>query len=498
MNTIEEITLLMNDADKKAFTSYLRKKNKRADTNNIQLFKLIETDDIDGVKKLYKGSNNNDAYHALRKRLRDSLVEFMANRTFERNTGAADEALRLLVVSRFFLEQHLTKTAFKCLAKAEAKAIPLEQFSLLNEIYHTRLQYAHLNPAGDLEQLIAKQRDNEKLMQQEARLNIAYALLRRELAEIQLRGKVVDFKVFIEDTMGKLDISLEEVLSYKSLYQILFIANEYATINHNFSPVEPFVKKSFEFIEGRKERAEGQLYYHIYILYFLANINFRNHRFADSEEYLAQMLEQVQKQGGRYYERFFLRHQLLLSLNRHFSGDPGGAIYLAEKMLKAASAKADPVDVNDLRVCLAMYCVQLSDSTAMNHTGKFSHSDAWYEKKLGMLWAIRKSLLEILMFAQFGHEELALTRLKGFKRRYRKYLVEVNEQRVMDYAMMVERYILKPEIVKQPGFKKNLLALINPEIKEDLFILSFVGWLLAKVDKKTAYQAAIDLIAGNN
>ncbi|MFP9097412.1 hypothetical protein ACLI09_00025 [Flavobacterium sp. RHBU_24] len=494
MNAIEDIISLMNNDDNKDFTGYLQKKNKRGDTRNIRLFKLIETDDINEIKNLYKGQDNSDAYHALRKRLHDSLVDFMANRTFEKNTSQANEVLRLLVVSRYFLEHQLTKTAFKCLAKAEARAIPLEQFSLLNEIYHTRLQYAHLNPAENLDALIKKHKDNEKQMQQEGQLNIGYALLRRELAEIQHKGKVIDFRAFIESTMGSLDVSLDEVLTYKSLYQILFIANEYATMNHNFSLVEPFVKKSFEFIEGSKDRAEGQLYYHIYILYFLANINFRNHRFAESEAYLTRMLEQMQKQGSRYYDRFYLRHQLLLSLNRHFNGDPGGAISLAERTLKAASPKANPIDVNDLRVCLAMYCVQLSDRTAFNHIAQFTHSDAWYEKKLGMLWAIRKSLLEIVMYAQFGHEELALTRLKSFKRRYKKYLAEVSEQRVMDYALMVERYILKPEIAQHPGFKKNILALINPHIKEDLFIISFLGWLLAKADKKTAYQAAIDLI----
>ncbi|MFY7728879.1 MAG: hypothetical protein ACOVRN_05130, partial [Flavobacterium sp.] len=145
MNAIPDIVSLMNEDDKREFSAFLRYKNKRNDAKDVKLFKLIETDDIDGIKNLYKGQNNNDAYHALRKRLHESLVQFMANRTFETATGEAHEVLRLLVVSRFFLEHNLTKTAFKCLAKAEARALPLEQFSLLNEIYLTRIQYAHLN-----------------------------------------------------------------------------------------------------------------------------------------------------------------------------------------------------------------------------------------------------------------------------------------------------------------------------------------------------------------
>lgn len=494
MNAITDIISLMNYEDKRSFNLYLRKKNKRADTKNIQLFKLLETDDINNINNLYKGQKNDDAYHALRKRLYDSLVEFMANRTFEKNTSEANEVLRLLVVSRFFLEHHLSKTAFKCLAKAEAKALPLEQFSLLNEIYLTRLQYAHINPAEALDVLIEKFRRNQQQMQQEAQLNIAYALLRRELGEIHLRGKVVDFGAFILDTMGSLGVSLDEVLTYKSLYQILFIANEYATMNHNFSLVEPFVKKSYEFIESRKDRAEGQLYYHVYILYFLANINFRNHRFDESNRYLKLMGEQMQKQNGRYQPRFYIRYQLLTSLNLHFTGQGEAALALAEKALKAIPKKAEPQDVNDLRICITMFLVQHHNKASIKYMNQFNHTDAWYEKKLGMLWTIRKNLLEILMHAQFENEELALARLKSFKRRYKKYLAEVREQRVMDYALMVERYILKPEIVQHPDFKKGIISIMNPEIKEDIFVISFLGWLLAKTGKKTAYEAALELL----
>ncbi|MFP9114981.1 hypothetical protein ACLI1A_13675 [Flavobacterium sp. RHBU_3] len=494
MNAIPEIISLMNEDDKRDFTLYLRNKNKRNDVKNTRLFKLIETDDIINAKKLYKGQNNNDAYHALRKRLHDSLVQFMANRTFETATGEAHEVLRLLVVSRFFLEHNLTKTAFKCLAKAEARALPLEQFSLLNEIYLTRIQYAHLNPAEDLTALVKKYQVNTRQMQREAQLNIGYALLRRELHDIHLKGKVVDFRTLVLGTVKQLGVSLNEVLTYKSLYQMLFIANEYATMNHNFTLVEPFVKRSYEFIESKKESSDSQLYYHIYVIYFLANINFRNHRFSESQSYLAHMSALMQKQSNRYHSRFYLRHQLLVALNLHFSGQPTEALVIAEKALKSATKKSAPEDVNDLRACIAMFLVQHRNRTALKYMAQFTHTDAWYEKKLGMLWTIRKALLEILMHAQFENEELALARLKSFKRRYKKYLEEVREQRVMEFALMVERCILKPEMAQHPDFKSGILSIMNPAIKEDIFVISFLGWLIAMAEKKTPYEAALGLL----
>jgi hypothetical protein len=492
MNAIGEIINLMDTFDKKAFYNHLKEKNKRNDVQNAKLFKLLETDDIITLNKIY--GTNNAAYHALNKRLYDNLVSFMANRTFVNNTGEAHEVLRLLVVSRLFLEHKLTKTAFKCLAKAEVKALELEHFSLLNEIYHTQIQYAHLQLHFSLDGVIEKFTANTEKLRREEQLNIGYALLRRELADIVHKGKVIDFREFIMGTVNRLGISLTEALTFKSLYQILFIANEYASLNSNFTLVEPFVQKSYNFIAGRQEMADKQLYYHIYILYFMANIHFRNRRFTESEAVLELMLKQMQQQNNRYYPLFCLRYFLLLSLNKNYNGDPAGALAIAEKALKEAPKKADVSDVNDLRLAIIVFCLLQEDRTVSKYMKQYVHTDSWYEKKLGMLYAIRKSLVEILMHIQFENTELALSRIKSFKRRYKKYLAEVNENRVMDYVLLLERYVLKPEIAATAQFKQTVEAMIQPGKQEDIFVLSFIGWMLAKAYKKPPYDVTLTLM----
>ena len=492
MNAIQEIINLMDFNDRKAFEGHLKVKNKRVDVQNIKLFKLLETDDIIMLKKVY--GTNNAAYHALNKRLYDNLVQFMANRTFVNNTGEAHEVLRLLVISRLFLEHKLTGTAFKCLAKAEAKALDLEHFSLLNEIYHTQIQYAHLNLQLSLDGVIEKFTANKQKLDREEQLNLGYALLRRELADIIHKGKVIDFREFILHTMGSLGVSLNEILTFKSLYQILFIANEYASLNSNFTLVEPFVQKSYNFIQGKEEMAGKQLYYHIYILYFMANIHFRNRRFKESEATLEVMHVQMQQQNKRYYPLFCLRYSLLLSLNKNYKGEPESALDIADKALKDASKKADVTDVNDLRLAIIVFCLQQENRSVSKYMRQYAHSDSWYEKKPGMVYAIRKSLVEILMHIKFENTELALSRLKSFKRRYKKYLAEVNETRVMDYVLLVEKYVLKPEIATTPAFRLKVEAMAQPEVQEDIFVLSFVGWLLAKAYRKPVYEVTLGLM----
>lgn len=494
MNSLNDIVSLMNLEEKQDFKGYLHSRNKRDDVQNVRLFKMIETDDINVQEKFLKGRKNSNAYHALRKRLYDTLVDFMANRTFEKGTSEPHEILRLIVVSRMFFEHKLYKAAYKCLAKAEAKAHRLDHFSLLNEIYQLQAQFAHFNPTLPLEAVIERYNANRRSMELEEKLSMGYALLRKELSEIYHKGKVVDFRALVRKTMEGLGISLDDILSFKSLYQILFIANEYASMNSNFTLMEPFTAKSYAFIAAKEDKADVHLYYHIYILYLLANMHFRNRRFEESKVYLDKMLAQMQKQSGKYYSRFILRHSLLAALNDNYSGLPQAALELTEKALKMANAKSDPVDVNDLRFCAVIISLQQHDKAAFKHLKQFTHTDSWYEKKMGMDWTIKKNLVEILAHADFDNTELALSRVKSFKRRYKKYLTDVKEERVFAYAQIVERYLLKPEIAKHPDFKNGILSLKTPEAQEDIFVLSFMAWLIAKIDKRPVYDVILEMM----
>jgi len=496
MNSLTDVVLLMTAEEKQLFKAYLRTRNKRSDVQNIRLFKIIETDDINVEEKFIDSKDNRDAYHALRKRLYDTLVDFMANRAFEKGTSEPHEVLRLIVVSRLFFEHKLYKAAFKCLAKAESKALKLDHFSLLNETYQLQAQYAHFNTGMSVAEVIGRYNANRRRMEMEEKLNMGYALLRKELADIYHKGKVINFRTLVKETMASLGISLDDILSFKSLYQILFIANEYASLNSDFSLVEPFTEKSYAFITAKEDKAEGQLYYHIYILYLLANAHFRNRRFAESKDYLGKMFVQMQKQSAKYHSRFILRHSLLLALNENYSGAWQAALELTEKALKTATAKSDPVDVNDLRMCAVIICVQQHDKAAFKHLKLFTHSDAWYEKKMGVDWAIRKALVEIAAYTDLDNTELALSRLKSFKRRYKKYLVDVKEDRVFAFAQIVERYLLKPETAQHPDFIRGILSLKTDRAKEDIFVLSFMAWLIAKANKRPVYEVILEMMKG--
>lgn len=496
MDSILELTNLLNIGEKKHFRQFLQQKNKRADVKNLQLLDLIESDDIKNLDKLYESEKNNDAYYALRKRLQDNLLLFLSQRTFESNHSDTYDALRLVVVGRFLLENDVVRTAFKCLDKAERLAEHLEQFNLLNELLLLKLQYAHLPGAEDLETLTTRFMQNQSHMQREARLNLAYAFLRQELQEIHLKGKIVNLTTLMVTTIKKYKISAQDLMTYKSIYQILFIANEYAAIQQNYGLITRYINRTNRFMKDQINKKQSSLFYHISILYFLANFHLRRMDFEESLPYLKEMMDLMA--DSRYHDVFYLRHQLLLALKLYFTGSASEAIPLLQKSLSNTKTAAKPEDIEDLRACLAMFLALCNDQGSLKQLALLTRTDAWYEKKMGMLWTIRKNLMEILVQAQFSNIELAMSRLTSFRRRYKKYLLNTSEKRVLSYLKLVERYLLKPDVAFETSYQKEVLNQLEGAENNDIFSLSFIAWLIARWEKKPAYEVVLKIIQDKN
>ncbi|HEY0770539.1 MAG TPA: hypothetical protein VGD31_09425 [Sphingobacteriaceae bacterium] len=493
MDSLSELIKLLNSSDEKHFRQFLQRKNKRDDVKNLQLLNLIQTDDIDGINRLYDPGKNKDAYHALRKRLQDSLLLFLSQKTFESNYSESHEALRLLVVGRFLLENDVVKIALKCLDKAERLAHHLEQFNLLNELLLLKLQYAHVPGADDLETLTARFMQNQSEMQREAKLHMAYAFLRQELKEIHLQGKIVNLTAIMIITIRKYQISFQDLMTYKAVYQILFIANEYAAIQQNYGLIERFINRTNRFLQSQQNNKQSYTFYQISILYFLANFHLRQSNFEASASCLREM-KVLMATDNRYDTLFYLRDSIITALNLFYTGSAEKAIFLLEEPHNNKKQRSKPEDIEDLRICLTMFLALRNDRGSVKQLSLLTCSDAWYEKNMGMLCTIRKNVMEILVQAQFSNIELAMSRLNSFRRRYKKYLIKTSEERVLVFLKLVEKHLLQPDVLVDPAYRNTVLDLLRSTENNDIFTLSFIAWLIAQWEKKTPYEVVLRLI----
>ncbi|WP_138433034.1 hypothetical protein [Winogradskyella algicola] len=482
--------------DQLKFTAYLQQKNKRKDTKNIELFRLMtkpESDSKSICYQLYKVDNCN-AYHALRKRLFQSLIDFTANKNLEDENSIDMQIIKYILASRTYLLQKNYEIAYKILDKAERLADEHLLFPILNEIYHTKIQYAPNYQKINLDNLILKQKENRKKHILEDQLNIVYAQLKSVLNSMSYQGKAINFEAELESILQDYDIELSESLSFKSLYQILAIANISALATNRYYEIENFVLKSYNILKDKKD-TEKQLFYQIQIVYIIANTLFRNKKFEASLSYIKEMEELMKLKKGTYQKEFILKKTLVEALNYNYLNNQNKAIDIAEQVIK--KKHSDIEALLDLHLSLLMFHFQKEDfSKAKSVLAKFYHTDQYYIEKAGIDWVIKKNLAEILLYIELNEDDLFYSRLKSFKRKYTSYLKQINQTRILSFVNYAERLYQKPEIMINTDFSLKLKSTFesNTIHKEDIFVISFYAWLKNKTEDNSLYNTTLNLI----
>jgi len=182
MSAISSIIQTLSIEEKQEFVSLLKKKNKRHDSKNIELFQLLEASgNQKNIDVTIYGKTSKGAYHALSKRLHDSLIDFVASKQFSGESSEEMDILKLLIASRSFFEHKQYKIGFKTINKAELKAKTYGLYSILNEIYYTKIQYTHEDPNTALSTLIEKFNSNKELLKIEESFTLFYASVKSEI-----------------------------------------------------------------------------------------------------------------------------------------------------------------------------------------------------------------------------------------------------------------------------------------------------------------------------
>ena len=496
MTELNTIILTFSTEEQQKFISYLTKKNKRNDTKNVALFKLLlkKEQNSNTICKTLYGSQKKDAYHALRKRLYESLIDFTANQSLQEENSTDMQIIKYILAAKSFLQQKHFKIAYKILNKAEKLAKAHDLFPFLNEIYNTQIQFAHAYPLVDIDSLSLKLKNNQKNSLLEDELNIVYAKIKKTLNSISYQAKVLDFQTILNNTLKAHKINLNDIISFKALYQLVTISSISAFITKDYLKIEPFLISNYHSILTNKN-TEKQGYYHIQILYAIANTLFRNKKFKESLFYLKLMLQQMLLHKKKYYGIFKLKHLLLKALNANYNNQQDHAIEILEPIID--NKHQDTEGLLDILLSLIVFHFQKNNfKKAHNLLSKFKHSDQWYKEKAGIEWVIKKNLVEILLHIESQNINLAESKFRSFKRSYYSYLKCIKQDRVITYLGFVEMYYKNPKQVTSEAFKNKVENAFDwlETHKEDIFVISFYSWLKSKMNNEGLYKATLQLI----
>lgn len=474
------------------FKTYLRSKNKRKDTKNIALFDLLKkgvnTKEIDTI--LY-GKPNRNAYHALSKRLQDTLIDFIATRSFETETSDDMQVLKYILTSRILYEQNQIKPAKSLLYKATQHAQELELYAALTECFHTQIQFSHLHPETDLHALTEQAQENLRKYVQQEQLNMACAQIKRTLvfSEQLLKNGI---QKTVEEILSQFHIKIDETFTFKSLYQLLEVLNSAAHLDHNFRDALPFISGTYKYIRQKGAIKDRQRFYHIQVLYFMANAHFRVRDFEQATTYLTLMENEFKADKGRWESRFRENHILIHSFILNYTGSNRLAVTTIKShknLLK--NQKISPDTTLALMVFLAQ---QQSYKEALTTLNTLQHTDHWYEEHFGTDWIIKKELLTLIIYYELEYIDLTHSLLRSFKRKHKSIIA--TENRLEAFLKVFTTIANDPNCLEDKRFRESVKKqFTTSSLKdEDIFMLSFFAWIKATLSKTPLYETTLALL----
>lgn len=495
MSQTKELISVLSPTECQNFIKHLIKRNKRHDTRNVDLFKAHIANKEDAIKKTI-GSN---AYNVLNKRLSDRLVDFMAQHSFDVEATAEISVIKQILVSRKLLAHNRYKLAFKILSSAENQSILINDYTLLNEIYHTLIQYSYHSDCPDQKEIFIKFENNQRDFLAQERINMVYAVIRKAFNDNEYNSESIDLENLFADTYAKFGITKEQAYNFKTLYQLAEIADIKGTYRKNYHHVSLFFIDKINEIKDSSMDTEKHLIYHIDLLYLIANIYFRKKEFTKSLTFLDSMYQQMLRYNNRFYNERKIRYSTLLALVYNYSKEHQKAMGVITGLVDSSIYKQEELS-NPLLVKLMIHFQQGELIDANKVLIKLNKSDKWYQKQIGTEWLLNKKYLEILLHIELGNTDYADSRILSLTRSYGSYFKSTKEFQVLPFLKLVKSYYHNPTLVNTLDFKRKVEKSLKwkATYEEDLFLMSFYAWLKAKMENKAIYQTTLELIDQTN
>ena len=282
MDSLRSLVSVLDDSEQNEFRNKLKKEVRGDSSKELKLFDLLlDSDDTDPGELLYK-SKGEAAYHTLRKRLSQRLIDYIVVRRMETDNTSSGSIMGLISLSGYLIEQGLNRQGWYYLRKAEERAIDGDHFDLLNTIYLKQIEHYDPESGSDLNDIIEKKQKSKLLNEEDERVAIASSLIKNELRKTILDGKEVDFEGITRLILTSYNLTNTLTERPKVLFNILTIARTAILAKKDFHSFEPYIISKYEKINTGKGFERKDHFYQLSILYMIAHVLYRNRKFDKS------------------------------------------------------------------------------------------------------------------------------------------------------------------------------------------------------------------------
>lgn len=495
MDFLEQSIQQLSTEEQSEFRSFLQKRKRVR--KDLALFDILirrrEYSPHELVKKLQ--TTNLNAYHSLRKRLMKELYEFVVFKQLQSDASGASAVMGFISMTRFMLQKNLPDVARYFIRKAEVTATQLRQYDLLENTYNLMIEHGDLLQCP-VDETIAKWQINSQKYQARQRLNIAYTMIRFQLANARKSGRTLDMEELIQRVFRDFEITVDDANTPEFMYKISSMARSGVISAKDYHRFEPFIMRIYSRLKKSGAFTRYDFEYDIGFQYMIAHALYRNKKFEEAEKWLDELESSKHSKSLRTSELYPKTIALRASIAT-YSGRNELAISIIRNALKNSRLRISLAERLNMTLNLSVYYFQAEDYKRANKTLlDIGHSDHWLEDKMGLEWRFKKNMIEVIIQIELMHEDIALSKILSIEKYYAQFFQQTAYSRARIFLAFIKQLVSHPEIITSQSFANEVrdAQMAWPEEKEDLQAITFFAWLKARMKKRNYYETLVEVM----
>ncbi|MEO0404868.1 MAG: hypothetical protein AAF193_08355, partial [Bacteroidota bacterium] len=444
MKPIDKIISGLTRKQFAAFEKQLRDRKGRKGVLDVELIRALRTSGFNKehfIQSKYGKFNSAslDKYHALRIRVTNHLLSFLATQQ-EGVRELEMEVMENIHASRGLMKIGELEWAGQLLDKASRIADKHDLHFMKSWILHEKMiSSTRIN--FNLDQLEKSSSDVNQQIELDQRMQMGQSMLFREIRARKSKGTAVEPLGILHQVVEKYDLDQESLEDPSTAHQLCVMFRKVLVANKEFPELLEFlldVKNRIDQVEHKSPTA----YQHAEMMYMLAHAHYRCRNYSEALKHIKHLYAAIQNLDKMEHERWFRKGVLLEGQVRSFSGELKSAIQLLQEMMGHSSFKNAQIDKCTLTLNLAVLYFQSGFfSEVLKILDELRRRDSWYSENMGFEWMLKKKMIELITLVELEELDSAQKRIDTIRSYESAFFMQKPYRRILKFLEMIELYM---------------------------------------------------------
>jgi len=484
MDILNQIIFGLSKEEIRFFKIYASRFSPKEGRKDIDLFNRIRKErekfnEAVAIAELYPEGNKN-AYYRLKNRLKSDLCKSLMVQHFENED--VGQAINLYNLARFYLSRDLFPLAGYFLAKAEKRALDVENLELLDLIYSEFIRLSQEMLSINPETYILKRQENGEKIKVIRQVDDILATVKYKLKITQnfspANNPVVDM---LHNTVQKLAESKELKQSPALRFKIYQAVSQILLQRHDYANLEDYISTTYLEFENEKLFTRGNHQTKLQMLTYMANALFKNGKAEESLQWAEKLKIGMEEFHRLYYDRFLFFYYNTLVIN-YSKVDKPKAISILQDLEHNDQLKGTQFYIVFVYLNLSIFHFDLGNNKeSIKRLNQLYHHDRFDATAEPLKFRI--AILEILIRIELGDTDFLEYRMKQIRKDFTEQLKKAENEREKRLLELISDIFLKGISVRGAEMKVRIKQFAEKASSrtEDVELVSYNGWLERKL-----------------